>query len=125
MKYLLLAYAKLTDWDNLDPTDPEFIATCEFYGRLGQELTATGELVTTEGLSHPSLTRVVRKQDGVPVAIDGPFAEAKEVLASFAIIDVASHDRAMEIAARIVDAIGDSIEVRPIGTGPEDTTPKP
>jgi hypothetical protein len=45
---------------------------------------------------------------------DGPFAELEEVLASYAVLDCASHDRALEIARRIVDAIGDAVEVRPI-----------
>jgi len=123
VKYLMLAYTSLTAWDEMDPTSAEFIAACEFYEELGKELTATGELVTTEGLAHPALTRVVRKGADGAVAVDGPYAETKEVAASFAIVDVASHDRAMEIAARIVEALGEPIEVRPIGSGPEDSMP--
>lgn len=118
MKYMLLAYTKQADWEAVDYTSPEFLAMCAFYEELGAELTASGEFVSTEGLAEPSLTRTVRKLDGGPVAIDGPYAESKEVLASFSIIDVASHDRAMAIAARIVDAIGDTVEVRPVG-GPD------
>ncbi|MCP2262349.1 hypothetical protein LX15_006085 [Streptoalloteichus tenebrarius] len=117
MKYLLLAYAKLADWDAMDVTSPEFQAACEFYADLTAELTATGELVTTEGLAHPSLTRTVRPGDGAPTVVDGPYAESKEVLASFAILDCASHDRVMAIAARITEAVGDAIEVRPIMAG--------
>ncbi|GIG70253.1 YciI family protein [Phytomonospora endophytica] len=123
MKYLMMAYTNLAAWDEMDPASPEFIAACEFYERLGAELTASGEFVSTEGLAHPALTRVVRKGADGAVAIDGPFAETKEVAASFAIIDVASHDRALEIAARIVEALGEPIEVRPIGSGPEDSMP--
>jgi Uncharacterized protein conserved in bacteria len=123
MKYILLAYTKQADWDSVDVNSPEFQAMCEFYENLGKELTESGELVATEGLAHPSLTRTVRRQDGEPVVVDGPYAEAKEVLVSFAIVDCASHDRALAIAARIVAAIGDTVEVRPIGAGPraEDT----
>ena len=115
MKYMLLAYTNQADWDAVDYTSPEFLAMCEFYEKLGKELTESGELVMTEGLADPSLTRTVRRQDGVPVAADGPYAEAKEVLASFSIVDCADHDRALAIAARIVDAIGDTVEVRPMG----------
>jgi hypothetical protein len=118
MKYLLLAYTNKADWDSVDVNSPEFQAMCEFYENLGKELTESGELVLTEGLAHPSLARTIRRQEGGPVAVDGPFAEAKEVLASFAIVDCASHDRATAIAARIVAAIGDTVEVRPIGNGP-------
>lgn len=114
MKYILLAYTKQADWDTVDVTSPEFQAMCEFYENIGKELTESGELVMTEGLAHPSLTRTVRRAEGGPIAVDGPYAEVKEVLVSFAIIDCASHDRAMSIAARIVDAIGDTVEVRPI-----------
>jgi hypothetical protein len=114
MKYLLLAYTKQADWDAIDVTSPEFLAICEFYENLGKELTESGELVLTEGLAHPALSRTVRKQGGGPVVSDGPFAEAKEVLASLAIVDCASHERALQLAARIADATGDAIEVRPI-----------
>ena len=114
MKYILLAYTNRDEWESVDYSSPEFLAMCEFYDELGKELAGTGEFVATEGLAEPSFTRTVRRQDGVPVAVDGPYAESKEVLASFAILDCASHDRAMEIAARIVAAVGDTVEVRPI-----------
>jgi len=118
MKYILLAYTNRDDWASVDYTSPEFKAMCDFYEALGKELTESGEMVATEGLAEPSLTRTVRRSDGGPVAVDGPYAEAKGVLASFAIIDVAGHERALAIAARIVDAIGDTVEVRPIGGDP-------
>jgi hypothetical protein len=111
---MLLAYTKQADWDTVDVTSPEFLAMCEFYEDLGKELTESGEAVMAEGLAHPALTKTVRKDSGATVAVDGPYAEAKEVLVSFSIIDCASHDRAMSIAARIVDAIGDTVEVRPV-----------
>ena len=118
MKYILLAYTDRAGWESFDYTGPEFQAMCDFYEQLGKELTESGEMVATEGLAEPSLTRTVRRSENGPVAVDGPYAEAKEVLASFAIIDVGSHDRALAIAARIVDAIGDTVEVRPIGGDP-------
>ncbi|WP_117208412.1 YciI family protein [Allorhizocola rhizosphaerae] len=125
MKYILLAYTKQSDWDNVDVTSPEFIAACQFYEDLGKELIESGEAVSTEGLGHPSLSRTVRPAEGGPVVVDGPFAEAKEVLVSFGIVDVATHDRAVEIAKRIVANVGDTVEVRPIMDGggglPDDT----
>jgi hypothetical protein len=108
MKYLLLAYTKQADWDAVDVTSPEFQAMCAFYENLSKELTSSGELIATEGLAHPALTKVVRRQDGSPVASDGPYAEFKEVLASFAIVDCDSLDRAIAIAARVVDAVADT-----------------
>jgi hypothetical protein len=122
MKYMLLAYTNKADWDAVDTNSPEFLAMCQFYEELGRELTESGEFVSTEGLADPSLTTTVRRAGSGPVAVDGPYAEFKEVLASYAIVDTASHDRAVEIAARIVEAIGDTVEVRPIPDGPDGTT---
>ena len=96
---------------------PEVQAACDFYENLGKELTQSGEFVSTEGLADPAHTRTVRKQGGGLVTTDGPYAEAKEVLVSFGVVDCQSHDRAVEIAARIVDATGDTVEVRPIMDG--------
>jgi len=114
MKYMMLAYTNAEAWANMDVTSEEFKAVCDFYEDLGKELTESGEFVSTEGLADPSHTKTVRKVDGGPVATDGPFAEAKEVLVSFAIVDCESYDRAVEIAARVVDAVGDTVEIRPI-----------
>lgn len=116
MKYMLLAYTK-PDWSEVDTQTPEFLEMCRFYEELGAELAASGEAVATEGLADPVLTRTVRPGDGGPVVSDGPFAETKEVLASFSIVDCASADRALEIAARVAQAVGDTIEVRPVMDG--------
>jgi hypothetical protein len=118
MKYMLLAYTSLAEWESVDVTSPEFRAMCDFYERLGAELTESGELVMTEGLADPAFTRTVRPAEGGTAAVDGPYAEMKEVLASFSIIDCAGHERAMEIARRVVEAVGDTVEVRPVGQGP-------
>jgi hypothetical protein len=122
MKYLLLAYTGQEGWDAVDVTSPEFLAACKFYEDLATELTTSGELLTTEGLAHPALSRTVRRGPDGPVASEGPFAESKEVLASFAIVDVDSHDRAMSIASRITDAVGDPVEIRPIMEGPPEAS---
>ncbi len=116
MKYLLLGYTPVTDWDaeSADSPSAEALAAFATYQQLERELLASGELVTTEGLGHPAVSTTLRKTaDGV-IATDGPFAELKEVLASFAVIDVAGHERAVEITALIVEALGEPIEIRPI-----------
>jgi hypothetical protein len=115
MKYIVLAYTSPAAWENA--TAEEIQAACDFYEVLGKELAESGEAVYNAGLADPSHTRTIRKQDGGPVATDGPYAEAKEVLVSFGIVDCVSHDRAMAIGARIADAIGDTIEVRPLMHG--------
>lgn len=116
MKYLLLGYTPAEAWDGATADTPAEDAMAAFatYQRLEQELITSGEFVTSEGLGHPTVSTTVHKTaDGV-VATDGPFAELKEVLASFAVIDVTGHERAVEIAARIVEALGEPIEIRPI-----------
>ncbi|WP_405193148.1 YciI family protein [Streptomyces anulatus] len=62
----------------------------------------TGELVSTEVLGHPAVSTTVHRTLDGTMATDGPFAELKKVLASFAVIDVADRERAVEIASRIV-----------------------
>src|SRR5262245_14188410 len=114
MKYMLLAYTNQAEMSEVDVTSPEFLAMCRFYEELASELTASGELVLTDGLADGVRTTTIRKgHDGLE-AVDGPFAEAKEVLVSFAILDCDSHDRVKAIAARIVEAVGDTVEIRPI-----------
>jgi hypothetical protein len=122
MKYLMLAYTNVTAWQdavaNWSPGAPmpaDVAAACDFYEQLGKELTESGEFVTTEGLADPAHTKTIRKRaGGSPEVTDGPYAEVKEVLASYAIIDCESYDRAVQIGARVADAVGDTIEIRPI-----------
>lgn len=116
MKYLLLAYTPADAWDSATAGEPSDAALAAFaeYERFTRELMASGELVVTEGLGHPSVSVTVRPSTGGAVVTDGPFAEYKEVLASFAVVDVASQERAVEIVGRIVEALGESVEVRPI-----------
>jgi hypothetical protein len=116
MKYLLLSYTPIAQWDSSDTDVPSPVATEAFaiYEKFQAELSASGELVATEGLGHPSMSRTLRKQADAVVVSDGPFAELKEVLASYAVIDCSGYDRAVEIARRVVAAIGDTVEIRPI-----------
>ena len=117
MKYILLAYTDRAGWESFDYTGPEFQAMCDFYEQLGKELTESGEMVATEGLAEPSLTRTVRRSETGPVAVDGPYAEAKEVLAGFGIVDVASHDRAVELAGQFAALVQTRVELRPVMDG--------
>ncbi|WP_433718010.1 YciI family protein [Actinoplanes sp. CA-051413] len=102
-------------------------AHMDYYGALRAELLASGELVYQEALTGPELAKVVTS-DGVaaPVVTDGPFAESKEMLAGFQLVDVESEERALEIAARIsaVPGPGGVPQQQPIGVrrvlGPSD-----
>jgi hypothetical protein len=92
----------------------------QFMHRLNDELMQAGELVGAEGLVDPTQAKTVRLQAGVPVATDGPFAESKESLAGYWIVDVPDEARAIEIASRIVAFVDCPIEVRRLGDEPAD-----
>lgn len=125
MKYMLMMNtmklgAGVPDWPKQD-----LQASIVFMRNLNKELREAGELVFVEGLSFPDQAKLVHAgEDGMPIT-DGIFPESKEFLAGFWIIDVATPERAYEIAARISAAPGPHgkplnmpIEVRPIPGGP-------
>lgn len=116
MKYLLLGYTPTAAWDASTADTPTDDALTAFaaYQEFEAELRRTGEFVSSEGLGHPAVSTTVRRTDSGVVATDGPFAELKEVLASFAIIDCTSHERAVEIVSRMVEVLGEPMEIRPI-----------
>jgi hypothetical protein len=90
----------------------------EDFGRahlaLSEELAASGELVVSEALADPALARRVTSRDGETMTTDGPFAEVKEHLAGFYLVDCDDEARAVAIAARVPDAMWGLIEVRPV-----------
>jgi hypothetical protein len=83
-------------------------------GTIIDELVDTGEWVGGDGLADPSLATSVRVRDGIPAVTDGPFAEAKEQMVGYCIVDCATPERAVEIAARWPDARLWGMEVRPM-----------
>ena len=92
----------------MDEWAPEEIkAHMDYYLALRQELLDSGELVDQHALTGPEHAKVVTS-DGVaaPVVTDGPFAEFKEMLAGFQLVDVDDEARAIEIAARISQVPG-------------------
>jgi hypothetical protein len=78
------------------------------------EITASGELLSTEALADPSQTKTVRPRDGKVMVTDGPLAEAKEHFAGYLVVDCVSLERATEIAVRWPNSRFGAMEVRPI-----------
>jgi hypothetical protein len=78
------------------------------------ELRESGELVGGEALADASNSKTVRVRDGVPAVTDGPFAEAKEQMAGYLMVDCETEDRAVQIAARWPDARYFAMEVRAV-----------
>jgi len=85
-----------------------------YYASLNEDLNASGEMIISEALADPSLARRVRVAEGRVMTTDGPFAEAKEHLAGFFLVDCESMDRAVEIAGRVPEAAFGLVEVRPV-----------
>jgi hypothetical protein len=111
----------MSDWA---PQDIQ--AHIDFQIALNKELAAVGELVDAQGLAGPELAkRVISDGTAAPVVTDGPFPEAKELVAGYRMVDVESEGRAIEIAALASAAPGPGgvpiqqpIEVRQIMSAP-------
>lgn len=82
------------------------------------EVMERGELVHAEPLASPTSARLFRWRDGQRVATDGPYAEGKEHFAGFFLVDVASPERAEQIATLFAGP-GETIELRPVMDGGE------
>jgi hypothetical protein len=89
-----------------------------FMQDMDQELGDAGERVDSVGLADPTQAKTVRFERGAPVPTDGPFAESKESLAGYYIVDVEDEARALEIASKIVAFIEGPIEVRQVMDAP-------
>ena len=126
MRYMLMMHAPrgTGDYQIFDWSPEDFQAHMAFMHRLNRDLTAAGEWVDGQGLTPPGQARLVRAgKDGAPVT-DGPFAESKEFLAGYWIVEVDRPERAYEIAATASAAPGPGgaplnmpIEVREVMRG--------
>ena len=122
MKYVVLIHSNPEPWghptsDYLPahqalPADERERLNREFEEVMG-EMHASGELLGGEALGDPSTSRLYRWRDGAALATDGPYSEVKEHLAGFFLIDVASQERAEEVAARFAGP-DETVELRPV-----------
>jgi hypothetical protein len=112
MRYALLIYANELDWAN--QTEEEGQAQFQEYMAFTKDIVDRGLQQSGEALQPTATATTVRVRDGETVTTDGPFAETKEQLGGFYIVECKDLDEAIEVAARIPDARGGSIEVRPI-----------
>ena len=109
MKFMLMMNAPRGngDWGVAAWTPDDLKAHIGFMKRLNEGLRAEGTLVGAEGLAPPGQARIVRAGKGAaPEVTDGPFAEAKEFLAGYWIVDVETPAQAYAIAARASAAPG-------------------
>ena len=128
MRFMLMMHAPRATGDyQINEWSPDdFKAHIAFMHDLNRELTEAGELVGAEGLAMPGEARIVKAgKNGQPVVTDGPFAESKEFLAGYWIVEVDRPERAYEIAAKASAAPGPrgvplnmAIEVRQVMSAP-------
>jgi len=122
MKYVILIHSnpdpwghptqKLTTEGRALPAEQHAAMDREFDALL-EEISASGELVSAEALGDPASSTIFGWTAGGHVATDGPYAETKEQLAGFFIIDCATRQRAEEIATKFAQP-GGVIELRPV-----------
>ena len=116
MKYVILIYSNPTSrklWESF--SDAERAEGFRAYAALDEDLAASGEMIVSEALADPSTAKRVSVQEDRTITTDGPFAEAKELLAGFYLVECDSLDRAIAIAARNpgLAELG-LVEVRPV-----------
>jgi hypothetical protein len=112
MQYLLLIHNDEQLWSTL--SDEERNSMIQEYGALTAALRDSGTYVGGSQLQPSSTAATVRIRDGEQVVTDGPFAETKEQLGGYYLIEADSLDEALEWAAKIPAARTGSIEVRPL-----------
>jgi hypothetical protein len=117
MRYLLLIYN-----EESDAAVPDDVAAASHaaYGAFTADIKARGLFQAGEALTPTSTATTVRVVDGETVTTDGPFAETKEALGGFYLIEARDLDEAIATAAKIPGASNGSIEVRPIWELPAD-----
>ena len=111
MQYMLLIYSEHAD---REPTAAEGAAMMEEYGKFSQQLQDHKSMVGGDRLADLSTATTVRVRDGNRVVTDGPFAETKEWLAGYYIIEAPSLDGALEAASMCPGAKHGAVEIRPI-----------
>jgi len=129
MKYMLMMNATRNDWAGFGKLPPEDIrAHVQFMKNLNRELQASGEFVDAQGLTGPEQAKIVRAKGvgGGKAITDGPFAETKEFLAGYWVLECKSEERVIEIAQKISNAPGKAgtplnipVELRPVGQAPD------
>jgi hypothetical protein len=112
---MLLVYLD-QDYEKTRVTDRERIYLGQM--QLAEELTASGRYLGGAPLYPPSTATSVRVRDGKRLLTDGPFAETREHLGGYMLIDVANLDEAIAVAARAPAARVGTVEVRPVREGP-------
>lgn len=115
MKYACLIYSDQTDTEaNPDPSSPEFQPMMEGYFKFTADTQNAGVYLGGEALEPVESATSVQVRDGEVLTTDGPFAETKEQLGGFYLLECETLDEAISWAAKIPHAKNGTIEVRPV-----------
>ena len=112
MKYALLIYASEQEWAS--QSEEQAQAVNQEYMAFTKDIIDRGLMKGGEALQGTATATTVRVRDGETLTTDGPFAETKEQLGGFYLVEAKDLDEAIEVAARIPDVRRGSIEVRPV-----------
>jgi hypothetical protein len=112
MQYLLMIYRNEAEIGKMDPVARKKL-TAE-YGAFTQSIIQSGHFKAGDGLQPTTTATTVRVRDGKALTTDGPFAETREQLGGYYLVEARDLDTALGIAARIPCAKSGSIEVRPV-----------
>jgi hypothetical protein len=119
MQYMLLIYDQESVWESM-PEDEQQNVMREYF-QYTEDLKSSGKYVAGDALQPVTTAKSVRIRDGETSTTDGPFAETKEVLGGYYLVDVDSDAEAEEWAAKIPSARYGTIEIRPIVVFPAET----
>jgi hypothetical protein len=112
MQYLLMIYRNEAELGKMGPAERKQMAAD--YGTFTQSIIQSGQFKAGDGLQPTSTATTVRVREGKTLTTDGPFAETREQLGGYYLIDAKDLDTALGLAARIPGAKTGSIEVRPV-----------
>jgi hypothetical protein len=115
MQYILLDYVNEAGWPQLTRSEQEHWLGA--YKAYLEAMTQAGVLKSGQGLQRTSAATTVRVADGKTQVLDGPYADSKEQLGGFHIVEVADLDAALAWAARSPTALHGVVEVRPLMEG--------
>lgn len=112
MKFLLIMHMNPTLWEKLSKEEQQEVF--DGHDRFQEIIRESGEMVGTKALDAPENTATVTVRDGSVEAVDGPYVPGQTFLCGYYVVDVASKERAVELAALIPDAKLTAVEVREV-----------
>jgi hypothetical protein len=114
MQYILLIYSSEAMWDTKTPD--QINSVMAEYGAFTESIVKSGNFKAGEELQPVTAATTVRVRNGKPQVTDGPFAETREQLGGFYLVEADNLDQAIQMASRIPSARDGCVEVRPIMT---------